>query len=66
MIETGHADTLDTTALHVLDLGLIVSGEVAYNHCHVYVGGTTRESRAEWLAALDRLAALRPGAVVAG
>ena len=32
----------------------------------MYVGGTTPESRAEWIAALDRLAALRPGAVVAG
>ena len=38
MIETGHIDTLDTTALHVPDLGLIVSGDFAYNHCHMYVG----------------------------
>ena len=66
VIETGHTDTVDTTALHVPDLGLIVSGDVAYNHCQMYVGGTTPESRAEWIAALDRLAALRPGAVVAG
>jgi len=38
VIETGHIDTLDTTALHVPDLGLIVSGDFAYNHCHMYVG----------------------------
>ncbi|HEY4462965.1 MAG TPA: MBL fold metallo-hydrolase [Streptosporangiaceae bacterium] len=66
VIETGHTDTLDTTSLHVPDLGLIVSGDVAYNHCHMFVGATTAGSRAEWIAALDRLAALNPAAVVAG
>jgi glyoxylase-like metal-dependent hydrolase (beta-lactamase superfamily II) len=66
VIETGHTDTLDTTSLHVPDLGLIVSGDVAYNHCHMYVGDTTADSRAEWIAALDRLAAVKPTAVVAG
>jgi glyoxylase-like metal-dependent hydrolase (beta-lactamase superfamily II) len=66
VIETGHTDTVDTTALHVPDLGLIVSGDVAYNHCHMYVGATTADSRSEWVAALDRLAALNPAAVVTG
>ncbi len=66
VIETAHTDTLDTTSLHVPDLGLIVSGDVAYNHCHMYVGDTTTDSRAEWIAALDRLAAVKPTAVVAG
>jgi glyoxylase-like metal-dependent hydrolase (beta-lactamase superfamily II) len=66
VIETGHTDTVDTTSLHVPDLGLIVSGDVAYNHCHMYVGATTADSRAEWIAALDQLAALDPAAVVTG
>lgn len=66
VIETGHTDTVDTTSLHVADLGLIVSGDVAYNHCHMYVGATTADIRAEWIAALDKLAALNPAAVVAG
>jgi glyoxylase-like metal-dependent hydrolase (beta-lactamase superfamily II) len=66
VIETGHTDTLDTTSLHVPDLGLVVSGDVAYNHCHMYVGDTTTDGRAEWIAALDRLAELNPTAVVAG
>ena len=65
-VETGHTDTLDTTSLYVPDLGLIVSGDVAYNHCHMFVGLTTAESRDEWIDALDRLAALNPIAVVAG
>lgn len=66
VIETGHTDTADTTSLHVPGLGLIVSGDVAYNHCHVYVGATTPDIRAEWIAALDKLADLNPTAVVAG
>jgi glyoxylase-like metal-dependent hydrolase (beta-lactamase superfamily II) len=66
VIETGHTDTLDTSSLHVPDLGLIVSGDVAYNHCHMYVGDTTADSRADWIAALERLAALNPASVVCG
>jgi len=66
VIETGHTDTVDTTSLHVPDLDLIVSGDVAYNHCHMFVGATTAASRADWIAALDKLAALNPAAVVAG
>jgi glyoxylase-like metal-dependent hydrolase (beta-lactamase superfamily II) len=66
VIETGHTDTVDTTSLHVPDLRLIVSGDVAYNHCHMYVGPTTAVGRAEWIAALNKLAALNPAAVVAG
>ena len=65
-IETGHTDLPRSTSLHVPDLGLIVSGDVAYNRCHMFVGQSTAESRAEWIAALDRLAALRPTAVVTG
>jgi glyoxylase-like metal-dependent hydrolase (beta-lactamase superfamily II) len=66
VIETGHTDTVDTTSLYVPDLGLIVSGDVAYNHCHMYVGATTAAIRGEWIAALDKLAALNPAAVVTG
>ena len=66
VVETGHTDTLNTTSLHVPDIGLIVSGDVAYNRCHMFVGATTPESRTEWVVALDRLAALRPSAVVTG
>jgi glyoxylase-like metal-dependent hydrolase (beta-lactamase superfamily II) len=66
VIETGHTDTADSTSLYVPDLGLVVSGDVAYNHCHMYVGASTADSRAEWIAALDKLAAFNPAAVVTG
>jgi glyoxylase-like metal-dependent hydrolase (beta-lactamase superfamily II) len=66
IIEQGHTDSADTTSLHVPSIGLIAAGDVVYNQCHMYVGDTTPESRKNWIAALDRLAALNPTMVVAG
>jgi glyoxylase-like metal-dependent hydrolase (beta-lactamase superfamily II) len=66
IIEQGHTDSADTTSLHVPSIGLIVAGDVVYNQCRMYVGDTTPESRKNWIAALDRLAALNPTMVVAG
>jgi hypothetical protein len=53
IIEQGRTDTVDTTSLHVPSIDLVV-------------GDTTPESRRNWIAALDRLAALRPKIAVAG
>jgi glyoxylase-like metal-dependent hydrolase (beta-lactamase superfamily II) len=66
IIEQGHTDSPDTTSLYVPSIGLIVAGDVVYNQCRMYVGDTTPESRKNWIAALDRLAALNPTMVVAG
>ncbi|HTC50047.1 MAG TPA: MBL fold metallo-hydrolase [Candidatus Aquilonibacter sp.] len=66
IIEQGHTDSADTTSLYVPSIGLIVAGDVVYNQCRMYVGDTTPESRKNWIAALDRLAALNPEIVVAG
>jgi len=67
IIEQGHTDSADTTSLYVPSIGLIVAGDVVYNQCHMmYVGDTIPESRKNWIAALDRLAALNPAIVVAG
>jgi glyoxylase-like metal-dependent hydrolase (beta-lactamase superfamily II) len=66
IIEQGYTDSADTTSLHVPSIGLIVAGDVVYNQCRMYVGDTTPESRKNWIAALDRLAALNPTMVVAG
>jgi glyoxylase-like metal-dependent hydrolase (beta-lactamase superfamily II) len=57
---------VDSTSLYVPDLGLVVSGDVACNRCHMSIGASTAGSRAEWIAALDKLAALHPAAVVTG
>lgn len=66
VIATGFTDTADTTALWVPDLRLIVAGDVAYNDTHQYTAETTHESREHWAQAVERLAELDPGAVVAG
>src|ERR1700685_401707 len=66
IIDQGHTDSVDTTSLYVPSIDLIVAGDVVYNQCHMYVGDTTPESRKDWIAALDRLAALNPTTVVAG
>jgi glyoxylase-like metal-dependent hydrolase (beta-lactamase superfamily II) len=66
IIEQGRTDCPDSTSLHVPSIGLIVAGDVVYNQCRMYVGDTTPESRKNWIAVLDRLAALNPSIVVAG
>ena len=66
IIRAGRTDCPDSTSLYVPSIGLIVAGDVVYNQCRMYVGDTTPESRQNWIAALDRLAALNPKIVVAG
>ena len=66
IIEQGRTDSPDSTSLYVPSIGLVVAGDVVYNQCRMYVGDTTPESRKNWIAALDRLAALNPAIVVAG
>lgn len=66
IIEQGRTDGPDSTSLYVPSIGLIVAGDVVYNQCRMYVGDTTPESRSNWIADLDRLAALNPKTVVAG
>jgi glyoxylase-like metal-dependent hydrolase (beta-lactamase superfamily II) len=66
IIEQGRTDSPDSTSLYVPSIGLIVAGDVVYNQCRIYVGDTTPESRRNWIADLDRLAALNPSIVVTG
>jgi glyoxylase-like metal-dependent hydrolase (beta-lactamase superfamily II) len=65
-VNTGRTDTAQSTCLHVPSVGLLVGGDVVYNGIHPYLAETTTESRREWIAALDRLEALNPRAVIAG
>jgi glyoxylase-like metal-dependent hydrolase (beta-lactamase superfamily II) len=66
ILQQGTTDGPDSICLYVPSIGLIVAGDVVYNQCHMYVGDTTSESRHNWIAELDRLAALNPEMVVAG
>ncbi len=66
IIRQGHTDAPDSTSLYVPSLGLVVTGDVVYNHCHMYLGELTHEIRENWLVALGRIEALDPAFVVAG
>jgi glyoxylase-like metal-dependent hydrolase (beta-lactamase superfamily II) len=65
-VNMGRTDTAHSTCLHVPSIGLIVGGDAVYNGIHPYLGETDTQSRIEWIAALDRLEALKPTAVIAG
>jgi glyoxylase-like metal-dependent hydrolase (beta-lactamase superfamily II) len=64
-VELGHTDTDYTTCLHVPSIGLVVAGDAAYNDVHLYLAESNEQKRQEWIAALDKIQALNPRAVVA-
>jgi len=51
--------------LHVPSIGLVVAGDAAYNDVHLYLAESDAQKRQEWIAALDKIQALNPRAVVA-
>ena len=66
VVRVGHTDTDDTTCLHVPAIGLVLAGDAVYNRIHPFLTESNRQTRLEWIAALDRIDALKPSAVVAG
>lgn len=65
VVELGHTDTDFTTCVHVPSIGLVVAGDAVYNDVHLYLVESNAQKRKEWLAALDKIDALKPRAVVA-
>jgi glyoxylase-like metal-dependent hydrolase (beta-lactamase superfamily II) len=66
VLDLGHTDTDDTTALHVPSIGLIAAGDAVYNDVHLYLAESPGTKRQQWLAALDTIESLRPSTVIAG
>lgn len=66
IIDTGHTDTHDTTAVHVPSLDLVIAGDSVYNETHPFLAECTHAYRHSWLMAIDKIAALSPKAVVVG
>jgi glyoxylase-like metal-dependent hydrolase (beta-lactamase superfamily II) len=67
VVRTGHTDTDCTSTLWVPSIGLAVTGDAVYYNVHPYMGeAKTREFREEWMAALEKIAALKPKFVVGG
>ncbi|MGW2161427.1 MBL fold metallo-hydrolase [Nonomuraea sp. NPDC001699] len=66
VIPVGTTDTVHSTVLHVPDLSLVVAGDVVYNQTHMWMMGSTPDSRVSWLRALDDVATLEATTLVAG
>lgn len=66
VVDLGHTDTDDTTALHVPSIGLVVAGDAVYNDVHLYLAESPASGRQAWLRALDTIESLDPRAVIAG
>lgn len=65
-VEIGHTDTDHTTCLHVPSIGLVIAGDAIYNETHPYLVESDRQGLRDWLAAIDKIEALDPRAVVVG
>ena len=66
-VEAGHSDADDSSFLYVPDLSLVVAGDICYNDMHQWLRHSpTEELRDSWIAALEKIAALKPATVVAG
>ena len=66
VIPVGTTDTGHSSVVHVPGLSLVVSGDAVYNQTHMWLSGSTPDSRANWLKALDAVAALEAETVIAG
>ncbi len=66
VIKIGQADTAESTLLHIPSLAAVVTGDLAYNEVHMMTAETGEAERAQWVANLDVVAALKPTFVVAG
>jgi glyoxylase-like metal-dependent hydrolase (beta-lactamase superfamily II) len=66
VIPVGTTDTGHSSLVHVPGLSLVVSGDVVYNQTHMWLMGSTPDSRASWVRALDAVAALEADTVIAG
>ena len=66
VLPVGTTDTGHSSLVHVPGLSLVVSGDVVYNQTHMWLMGSTPDSRASWARALDAVAALEADTVIAG
>ena len=65
-VDIGHTDTDHTTCLHMPSIALVIAGDAIYNGTHPYLVESDHEGLLAWLAAIDKIEALKPQAVVVG
>ena len=66
LVPVGATDTDNSSIVHVPALGLVVAGDVVYNRVHMWLAGSTPETRRSWLKALESVEGLEPATVIAG
>jgi glyoxylase-like metal-dependent hydrolase (beta-lactamase superfamily II) len=66
LFPVGITDTGHSSVVYVPGLSLVVSGDAVYNRTHMWLRGSTPDSRASWLRALDTVAALEADTLIAG
>jgi glyoxylase-like metal-dependent hydrolase (beta-lactamase superfamily II) len=66
VIPVGTTDTGHSSVVYLPGLSLVVSGDVVYNQTHMWLRGSTPDSRASWVRALDAVAALEADTLIAG
>lgn len=66
VLDLGHTDTDETSALWLPERKTIIAGDSVYNECHLALNEISLSGRTSWLRALDQLVALRPEVVIAG
>jgi glyoxylase-like metal-dependent hydrolase (beta-lactamase superfamily II) len=66
VIPVGTTDTGHSSVVHVPGLSLVVSGDAVYNQTHMWLAGSTTDSRASWARALEAVAALKADTLIAG
>ncbi|WP_394777305.1 MBL fold metallo-hydrolase, partial [Undibacterium sp.] len=60
VVNVGHTDTDNSTVLHVPSIGLVLAGDAVYNGIHPFLIESNRQTRLEWIGALDKIEALKP------
>jgi glyoxylase-like metal-dependent hydrolase (beta-lactamase superfamily II) len=59
-------DHVHATALYVPSIKALIAGDIVFENIYPWLGEHTAERRKDWVAALDKLIAMRPAIVVAG
>ncbi len=59
-------DHVHATALYIPSLKAVICGDLCFNKIHLWLGEHKAPQYDDWLAAIDKLIALKPDAVVAG
>ena len=65
-IRIGQGDIANNTVLHIPALDAVVAGDVIYNGIHPMLALTGPDEWRQWIASVEKIAALNPRTVVAG